>query len=271
MKKTKIKNRIDKLFDRRDHSSKIASLFITAGYPDLQSTTDLMVGMAENGADLIELGMPFSDPLADGPTIQYSSMLAIENGITMSRIFESVQEARGQTEVPIILMGYLNPIIRYGIKSFCRKAQQAGVDGLIIPDLPPEESELLAKNAATHDLKLIYLVAPNTSDKRMRLIDNKSEGFVYCVSVTGVTGARKGGEVAESVNRFIGRIQENITKNPVLIGFGIKSYEDAQKITQNADGFIVGSAFINKIKEHYPKRDWKDKAFEFVHQLKHGK
>ncbi len=265
-----LNNRIDKLFEQRDPSSKIASLFITAGYPDLQSTADLIIGMAENGADMIELGMPFSDPLADGPTIQYSSAVAIENGITMNRIFDTVQKVRQKSQVPIILMGYLNPILRYGIKSFCREAQLSGADGLIVPDLPPEESELLEKNVATHQLKLIYLVAPNTSDERMRLIDNKSEGFVYCVSVTGVTGAREGGEVAESVKHFIGRVQENITENPVLIGFGIKSHEDARQIARKADGFIVGSALINTIKNHYPRRGWKDEVFSFVRQLKYG-
>ncbi len=263
-------NRIDKLFKEQDTSSKIMSLFLTAGYPDLQSTPELILGMAENGADMIELGMPFSDPLADGPTIQYSSNVAIENGITMNRIFETVQAVRTKSEVPIILMGYLNPVLRFGVKSFCRQAQKAGVDGLIIPDLPPEESSLLEKNAETHQLKLIFLVAPNTSDERMQLIDNKSQGFVYCVSVTGVTGARQGNEIFDSINRFIDRVQKNITKNPVLIGFGIKSYEDAQLIARNAEGFIVGSALINTIKNHYPKREWKEKTFEFVRNLKMG-
>ncbi len=264
-------NRIEQLFEQRDASSKIMSLFITAGYPDLQSTVDLILGMAENGTDMIELGMPFSDPLADGPTIQYSSNIAIKNGITMNRIFETVRAIRTQSEISIILMGYLNPVLCYGVKSFCRQAQKAGADGLIIPDLPPEESGLMEKNAATHELKLIYLVAPNTSDERMKMIDNKSHGFVYCVSVTGVTGARQGDEVSDSVNRFIGRVQKNITKNPVLIGFGIKSHKDAQKIARNVDGFIVGSALINTIKNHYPKRGWKDKTFDFVRKLKYGK
>lgn len=262
-------NRIDNLF-KNSANSKIASLFITAGYPDLHSTAELIAGLAENGADMIELGMPYSDPLADGPTIQYASTAALENGITMDQIFDDIARAREQTDVPIILMGYLNPILQYGVKSFCRKAQDSGVDGLIIPDLPPEESILLEKNAQTHQLKLIFLVAPNTSDERMRLIDNKSEGFVYCVSVTGVTGAREGGEVANSVNRFIERVQKNITKNPVLIGFGIKSHEDAKEITRDADGFIVGSALINTIKENYPGQGWKDKTYEFVQRLKYG-
>lgn len=264
-------NRIDQLFEERDSSSKIASLFITAGYPDLQSTAGLIVGLAENGADMIELGMPFSDPLADGPTIQYASNTALDNGITMNGIFGEIKKVRRQTQVPIVLMGYLNPVLQYGVKRFCREARQAGADGLIIPDLPPEEGHLLKNNATAHQLKMIYLVAPNTSDQRMQLIDKKSEGFVYCVSVTGVTGAREGDEVAESVSEFIGRVQKNITENPVLVGFGIKSHEDAQKVSRNTDGFIVGSALVKTIRNHYPEPGWKDKACEFVHNLKYGK
>jgi len=271
MNKIKNKNRIGKLFENHKDDSKIMSLFITAGYPDLESTVDLILGMEENGADLIELGMPFSDPLADGPTIQYSSNKAIENGITMNRIFSMVEEVRHKSEIPIILMGYLNPVLRFGVELFCEKAQQAGVDGLIIPDLPPEESHLLEEHAKSSKLSLIYLVAPNTNDKRMQLIDGKSEEFVYCVSVTGVTGAREGGEVSKSVNRFISRVQQHITRNPTMIGFGIKSFEDAQKIAEKADGFIVGSALINTIREHYPQEEWKEKVFAFVRHLKYGK
>lgn len=246
------------------------SLFITAGYPDLESTVELILGMEANGADLIELGMPFSDPLADGPTIQYSSNKAIENGITLLGIFKMVKEVRQQSDIPIILMGYLNPLMRFGIKKFCKQAGVAGVDGLIIPDLPPEESAILEDHAKANDLSLIYLVAPNTIDKRMQFIDKKSNGFVYCVSVTGVTGAREGDEVSRSVNRFIERVQENITRNPTMIGFGIKSYEDAQKIAEKADGFIVGSALINTIREHYPNEGWKEMVFAFVRRLKYG-
>lgn len=263
-------NRITQLFDSRNDDSKIMSLFITAGYPDLDSTVALILGMEANGADLIELGMPFSDPLADGPTIQYSSNRAIENGITMSRIFKMVQEVRNKSDIPIILMGYMNPLMRFGVEKFCEKAEQVGVDGLIIPDLPPEESTMLDEHTQNRNLALVYLVAPNTSDERMQLIDSKSQGFVYCVSVTGVTGAREGDEVSRSVNRFIERVQTNITRNPTMIGFGIKSYQDARKIAARADGFIVGSALINTIREHYPEEGWKEKVFAFVKGLKYG-
>jgi tryptophan synthase alpha chain len=267
---TKKSNRISELFESRRDNSKIVSLFLTAGYPDLESTVDLILGMDANGADLIELGMPFSDPLADGPTIQFSSTKAIENGITMVRIFEIVRQVRQKSEIPIILMGYLNPILNYGVQRFCSEAKSSGVDGLIIPDLPPEESKIIEKQAANNNLALIYLAAPNTSDERMQLIDSKSRGFVYCVSVTGVTGVREGDEVSQSVSRFIDRVQENITRNPIMIGFGIKTHEDAQKIAARANGFIVGSALIDTIRNHYPADGWKKKVFDFVQKLKSG-
>ncbi|HKL18338.1 MAG TPA: tryptophan synthase subunit alpha [Halalkalibaculum sp.] len=271
MIKEKSKDRVAQLFRDRNEDSKIMSLFLTAGYPDLESTVDLILGFEDNGADMVELGMPFSDPLADGPTIQYSSNKAIENGVTMDGIFEMVREVRKISEIPIILMGYVNPVIRYGIGDFCERAAEAGVDGLIIPDLPVEESGILEVKAEEYELPLIYLVAPNTSDKRMQLIDDKSQGFVYCVSVTGVTGARDGKEVSKSVNRFIERVKQNITKNPTMVGFGIKSHEDATKIARDMDGFIVGSALIETIRSHYPDKDWKDEVFAFVRGLKYGK
>lgn len=267
----KTENRIAQLFERHDGSSKIMSLFLTAGYPDLESTADLIIGFEENGVDLIELGMPFSDPLADGPTIQYSSNVAIENGITMKKILKIVEEVREQSQIPIILMGYINPVLRYGIEKFCRDATEAGVDGLIIPDIPIEESGIMEKEAENHELPIIYLVAPNTSDERMRKIDERSQGFVYCVSVTGVTGAREGDEVAKSVQRFIDRVKKNVTRNPKMVGFGIKSHKDAQRIAADMDGFIVGSALIDTIRKHYPAEGWKDEVFAFVRTLKYGK
>jgi tryptophan synthase alpha chain len=264
------KNRILTLFENRNQEEKVMSLFLTAGYPDLESTAELILGFEENGADIVELGMPFSDPLADGPTIQFSSTVAIENGITMNGIFEIVREVRKSSNIPIVLMGYINPVLRYGISRFCTRAAEAGVDGLIIPDVTLEESELIRDEAKAHNLSLIYLVAPNTDDERMARIDEASEGFVYCVSVTGVTGAREGDEIARSVERFINRVNRNVKKNPKLIGFGIRSHEDAERITRKSDGFIVGSALIDTIRMHYPDKNWKTRTFEFVKQLKFG-
>jgi|SRR5690554_500852 len=264
-------NRITKKFQGRSADDKLMSLFITAGYPELDSTVELIVGFEKNGVEMIELGMPFSDTLADGPTIQYSSDIAISNGISIDKIFGMVSELRKHSEIPIVLMGYINPVLRYGVKEFCENAKKCGVDGLIIPDVPIEESFIIEPHAQANNLPIIYLVAPNTSDERMRLTDSKSKGFVYCVSVTGVTGARDDKEVSNSVDKFIMRVRSNITKNPVMVGFGIKSYENAKHIALNADGFIVGSALIDVIKKSYPKEGWKTELFSFVHSLKFGK
>jgi len=265
-----INNRIQEFFKNRQSDQKVMSLFITAGYPDIESSAELILGFEENGADIIEIGMPFSDPLADGPTIQYSSNVAISNGITMSKIFDIVKSVREKSDIPLILMGYINPVLRYGISSFCSDAADAGVDGLIIPDVTLEESEIIRDEADRHHLSLIYLVAPNTSDKRMKQIDQASNGFVYCVSVTGVTGARDGDEIARSVERFINRVNRNVTRNPKLIGFGIRTHQDAVRISEKSDGFIVGSALIDTIRTHYPEPDWKEKTFQFVKNLKFG-
>lgn len=263
-------NRIKKKFEDKADDEKLMSLFITAGYPDLESTVEIVLGMEKNGADMIELGMPFSDPLADGPTIQYSSDIAIKNGITIDKIFEMVAAIRKESEIPIILMGYMNPVLRYGVQKFCEKAAQSGVDGLILPDIPVDEDEIIERHATSNNIPLIHLVAPNSTDIRMKLADSKSSGFVYCVSVTGVTGARDGNEVSNSVDKFIERVKENVTDNPVMVGFGIKSHEDAKRIASNADGFIVGSALINAIKNSYPKPEWKQELYTLVQSLKFG-
>lgn len=263
-------SRIEATFQKRENDNKIMSLFITAGYPNLDSTVDLILGFEKNGADIIELGMPFSDPLADGPTIQKASTQAIENGITMNKIFDIVQQVRKSSQIPIILMGYINPVLRYGVAEFCKKASESGVDGLIIPDAPLEESSIISDEADINNLDLIYLIAPNSTDERMRRVDEMSSGFVYCVSVTGVTGARQGDEVAKSVSRFIDRVNKNVTKTPKLVGFGIKDYDDAQIISKDLDGFIVGSALINTIERNYPNEDWQENVFQFVKELKFG-
>ncbi len=264
------KNRIQSVFESRKSDEKLMSLFITAGYPDLESTVELVLDFEKNGADLIELGMPFSDPLADGPTIQYASNIAIENGITMSKILDMVSDIRENSEIPIILMGYINPILRYGIEKFCKDASDKGVDGLIVPDAPIEESSKLSDAAKKFNLDLIYLVAPNSTDDRMKAIDEQSRGFVYCVSVTGVTGARTGEEISNSVDKFIDRVTNNVTKNPKLVGFGIKNHKDAISISKKVDGFIVGSALIDTIRGNYPSNGWKQRTLSFVKELKFG-
>lgn len=266
-----LKSRLTTLFQNRTSDQKIMNLFLTAGFPDQESSAELILGLEKNGADIIELGMPFSDPLADGPTIQYSSNVAIENGTNLQTVFDIVKKVRESSEIPIVLMGYINPILRYGISAFFDDAAKAGVDGFILPDVPVEEADEVEQYCKKYGLDLIYLVAPNTTDERMKLIDEKSTGFIYCVSVTGVTGARDGGEVARSVEKFINRVNSNISKNPVLVGFGIKNHDNAVTISKKLDGFVVGSALINNIKENYPNNGWKEKLYSFVHELKFGK
>jgi len=279
MNTTNTSNRLQTFFESRNtgqlkekypNQDKVMSLFLTAGYPDLESTAELILGFEKNGADIIELGMPFSDPLADGPTIQYASTRAIQNGITMDKIFSVIREVRQSSDIPIILMGYINPILNYGIDSFCKSASESGTDGLIIPDVTLEESELIREPANSNGLSQIYLVAPNTNSERMRKIDEASDGFVYCVSVTGVTGARDGNEIARSVQRFINRVNENVINNPKLIGFGIRNHDDAKLISEQVDGFIVGSALIDEIRRNYPEKRWMENVFKFVKQLKFG-
>jgi len=263
-------NRIKTLFEGRNKSDKVMNLFITAGYPTLEDTVDLILGYAQNGADIIELGMPFSDPLADGPTIQKSSEAAIANGLKMADIFDMVKKVRETSQIPIVLMGYLNPVLNYGLELFFKNASEAGIDGLILPDVPVEESDLVVHFSDRFNVPLIYLVAPNSTDERMQLVDEKSDGFIYCVSVTGVTGARKGSDVQQSVDLFIDRVNRNIRKNPVLIGFGISSYEDASRISEKAHGYVVGSALINNIESLKNDVNWKEKHFIFIRFLKFG-
>jgi len=263
-------SRIVSLFNNRVNGQKIMSLFITAGYPDRTRTVELIGELESAGADIIELGMPFSDPLADGPTIQYASKVALDQGITINSIFEQVKEIRTHSQIPIVLMGYINPVLRYGLEPFFRKAAEVGVDGVILPDVPPGELNELTELCDTFGIDPIYLVAPNTSDDRMKLIDKASRGFVYCVSVTGVTGARDGREVSRSVESFIRRVTSNISANPVMIGFGIQCHEDAMAISAGVDGFIVGSALIDYIRSVYPDEDWIAQTGAFVRKLKSG-
>jgi tryptophan synthase alpha chain len=246
------------------------AMFITAGYPEPAVTPDLVLALEQSGVDIIELGMPFSDPLADGPTIQYSSEVAIEQGTDLGMVLSMVKEIRKSSEIPIVLMGYINPILHYGIDTFFKEASEAGVDGFILPDVPVEESALVEEYCTQFGMSLVYLVAPNTTDTRMKLIDSKSNGFVYCVSVTGVTGARDGDKVAQSVEKFIDRVKNNITENPVLVGFGIKSHEDAMRISKGLNGFVIGSALIDTIRKNYPNSDWLDQVRLFVKTIKFG-
>ncbi len=240
-------NRIDKKFQELRQQGVSAFMpYVCAGDPNPELTSKLFLTLEEVGADLIELGVPFSDPIADGPTIQRASERALKHRISLQQILEIVKTLRQQTDIPIALMSYYNPIFRMGEQAFCKAAQEAGVDGVIVPDLPPEEAQPLLEVAPRYNLATIFLVAPTSSPKRMQLVASVSTGFVYCVSVTGVTGARV--TLSDEVAPMIAELRKH-TDKPISVGFGISTPEQATQVAQIADGVIVASAIINIAEE----------------------
>jgi len=223
-------------------------LFLTNGYPDLASTLPLLHTLEAGGADFIELGMPFSDPLAEGLPIQHSSAQALAGGVQMEDAFRTAETFRKESTLPLLLMGYVNPILQYGVRNFCAAAHSSGIDGLIIPDLPPEEAEMLKASAREYQLDTVFLLAPNTSDDRAKEIDRLSDGFVYAVSVTGITGAALEHRI-DAIGKYLERAKSLVQKNPLIVGFGIKSRQDAIRLCRHADGFVVGSALVHIIEE----------------------
>jgi tryptophan synthase alpha chain len=232
-------NRIENAFKNKP----IFMPYFPLGYPDLDTSIDVIEAMAKNGADLMEVGLSFSDPLADGPVIQHATQIALENGITVRKSLEAVKKLRARgVDIPLILMGYYNPMLAYGLEKFVRDAIEAGADGFIIPDLPPEEAgefEMVAK-----DLPLIKMLAPTTPSERMELVARDAKGFIYLVSVTGVTGART--SLSDELGDLITRVREH-TSAPVCVGFGIGTPEQAREVGALADGVIVGSACVRMI------------------------
>ncbi|MCJ7702456.1 MAG: tryptophan synthase subunit alpha [Anaerolineales bacterium] len=216
--------------------------YFTIGYPDFDISLDVIAACVDAGADLMELGMPFSDPLADGPTIQHSTQVALENGITVKRCLEAVRElrARGVT-IPLILMGYINPVLAYGLDRFVTDAAKVGASGFIIPDLPPEEAGDMQTLCQVNGLDLIFLLPPNSSNERVRFVTGQCGGFVYLVSVLGITGERDALPVG--LSEFVQRVRSQ-TNKPLAVGFGISTPEQAANVGQIADGVIVGSALI---------------------------
>ncbi len=252
---------------------KAMGLFVTSGFPNPESTLRILQEIDRNGADFIELGMPFSDPLGEGLPIQRSSERALRKGIRLEGTLETARAFRGSSETPLLLMGYINPIFHFGIRRFCRAAVDAGVDGLILPDLPPEESGIIRGEAAAAGLAMVNLIAPNTPDGRVRNIDEMTTAFVYAVSITGLTGTGLGS--VDSVETYLARVRALVQKNPLLVGFGIKSHDDAVRLSRHTDGFIVGSALIRLI-----ETAWDDPSLgadarleriaSFTRQLKYG-
>ncbi len=225
---------------------KALSIFLTAGFPAKENFVVLALTVLEGGADMLEIGIPFSDPLADGPVIQASSQAALENGVTLQDVFHYCEKISAETDKPLILMGYANPILKYGIKNFCTDAESSGVSGLIVPDVPLEEYESFY-TADFKDVEKILLTTPTSSDGRIKEIDQRSEGFVYCVSVTGTTGIKN--KFDENVLKNLERTYALVNKNKMLIGFGIANAENFKTFAPYCDGVIVGSAVIKKIGE----------------------
>ncbi len=235
--------RIEELFKRK--LQKVLNVYCTAGFPKLDSTLEVMKSLQDNGADLIELGMPYSDPLADGEVIQQSGAVALQNGMTIAKLFEQLQEMRSIIKVPVILMGYMNPVMQYGFENFCAKAAEVGVDGLILPDLPmyefvSEYAEIIKK----YNLDLIFLVTPETKDDRLLQIDGLSSGFLYAVSSSSTTGSNK--DISEQESYFK-KLQDMKLKNPILVGFGIKDRQTFEAACKYTNGAIIGSAYIKAL------------------------
>jgi tryptophan synthase alpha chain len=239
--------------------------YFTAGDPSLAITRKLVVEAARRGADVIELGIPFSDPLADGPVIQRATQRALAAGVTLPRVLELVREMRGEVSAPLVFLTYYNPILAFGLKAFCRTSVEAGIDGVIVADLPPEESGPLRAEAVAAGLDLIHLVAPTSTPERMRRIARASEGFVYMVSLTGVTGERA--VLAPELTQQL-RALRAITTKPVCVGFGIGTPEQAALVGQLADGVIVGSAIVRLVEQHGASAELLTRVGDFIAGLK---
>ena len=240
-------NRINQLFEKKKKG--ILSLYFCAGHPTLEGTVEVIKTLADNGIDMIEVGIPFSDPMADGPVIQDAATKALKNGMSLKLLFSQLKDIRRQgVEIPLILMGYLNPIVSYGIEAFCRSCQECGIDGAIIPDLPFRDyMETIKPVADSYGIKIIMLITPETSEERIRFIDEHTDGFIYMVSSAAVTGAQK--EFNESKQAYFRRIDSMNLKHPRMIGFGISNKQTLEAAQQNAAGAIIGSRFVTLLEE----------------------
>ena len=240
---------INRINQKLQEDKKILSIYFTAGYPALDDTLEIIQGLESSGVDLIEIGLPFSDPLADGPTIQESSTAALKNGMTTEILFDQLKDIRKTVTVPLIIMGYFNPMLQYGVESFCKKCQEIGIDGLIIPDLPVDVyNDEYRSIFEKYGLINVFLITPQTSDERIRFIDSVSDGFIYMVSSASVTGAKTG--FGQEQQDYFERIATMKLTNPQIVGFGISNSETFNQATKSAKGAIIGSAFIKHLTGH---------------------
>lgn len=242
-------NRIDKLF--KEKKEKILSVYFTAGYPEIDSVEELILSIERNGGDMIEIGIPYSDPLADGPVIQETGKIAIAKGMTIRNLFQQLTGIRKKSSIPLLMMGYINPILQYGFENFCKSAAETGIDGLIIPDLPvPEYVSLYRDIVISNNLKNIFLITPDTPEPRIREIDEVSTGFLYLVSSASTTGKTR--EFGPEQLGYFKRISEMKLKNPLMAGFGIYNYTTFQQACTYCNGAIVGSAFMRELLKNEP-------------------
>ena len=239
-------NRINKLF--KEKGNNILSVYFTAGYPNLNDTVEIIRQLSSKGVDLIEIGVPFSDPLADGPVIQHSSQVALKNGMSVKLLFEQLKDIRKVTDIPLVLMGYVNPIIHFGFENFCQKAQEVGIDGFIIPDLPMLEYQKEFKPVSDkYGIENVFLITPETSAERIRVVDENTNAFIYMVSSASTTGMQKSFEGAKE--EYFNRIKSMNLKNPAMIGFGISNKQTFESACKYSSGAIIGSAFIKSLDE----------------------
>lgn len=242
----RINQALNKATSSKDTDRKLLSIYFTAGFPDIDDTVPILKKLQDAGVDMVEIGLPFSDPLADGPTIQESSTKALQNGMTTEKLFEQLQGIRDVLTIPLLIMGYFNPILQFGIEDFCKKCADIGIDGLIIPDLPVDVySEKYREIFEKHGLVNVLLITPQTSDERIRFIDSISEGFIYMVSSASTTGAKN--SFGEEQNDYFQRISEMNLKTPQIVGFGISNHETFVQATDRTSGAIIGSAFVKLI------------------------
>ena len=239
-------NRINQLFDTQ--KSKILSIYFCAGHPTLDSTRSVIKALEKNGIDMIEIGIPFSDPMADGPVIQEAATCALRNGMSLKRLFDQLEGIRLEVTIPLILMGYLNPIMQFGFENFCRRCRECGIDGVIIPDLPFKDYMNDFKGTAeAYGIKMIMLITPETSEERIRLIDNHTDGFIYMVSSAAITGAQK--DFNEQKLAYFRRIEAMQLHTPRMIGFGISNRQTFESACAHASGAIIGSRFVSLLDE----------------------
>jgi tryptophan synthase alpha chain len=257
-----MENRLTRLFKAKKEN--LLNVYFTAGFPELDSTGLVLKTLESAGADIVEIGMPYSDPMADGPTIQESNTVALKNGMSIRKLLQQVETARAEVSLPIILMGYLNPVMQYGVERFCEEAARVGVDGLILPDLPLHDYEEVYRPVfEKYNLSVIFLITPQTSEERIRKIDQLTNSFIYMVSSASTTGKKVGGEVQQI--QYFERIQGLELTNPKLIGFGISDRDTFDLACRYAEGAIIGSAFIKVIQE---KEDLPARIRQYIREVK---